>query len=89
MELSFQLEGKTNIIGIDVDNKGDSLKLFEKFKRSSQHFPDTLTIKTCHGWFPLYYGLTDEQFNYLITSMVLFSHVKMVFYTKIWVYIWT
>ena len=39
--------------------------MFEEFKKSSQHFPDTLTIKTCHGGFHLYYGLTDEQFNYL------------------------
>ena len=80
---------KNKFIGIDVDKKGDSLKLFEEFEKSSQHFPDTLTIKTCHGGFHLYYRLTDEQFNYLIRSMVLFSHVKMVFYTKIGVYLWT
>lgn len=49
-----------NLIGIDIDNKGDTLEIYEEFFIENQ-LESTLTIKTVNDGFHYYYRLDDNQ----------------------------
>lgn len=48
-------------IGIDVDNKGDTINQFEKICMKNNYYSNTFTIKTMHDGFHYHYRLTDNQ----------------------------
>src|SRR5579885_3838928 len=51
---------KYNLIGIDVDNKSDTLPKFNEIIEENGEF-DTLTMKTMHGGYHYYFKLNQEQ----------------------------
>ena len=50
-----------NLIGIDVDNKGDTVQKFLDMKKSNLPNTKTLTVKTMNKGYHFYYRLTDTQ----------------------------
>jgi P4 family phage/plasmid primase-like protien len=50
-----------NLIGIDIDNKDDTIERYEEWCRENRHDRETLIIETANGGLHEYYRLTDEQ----------------------------
>jgi P4 family phage/plasmid primase-like protien len=50
-----------NLIGIDIDNKENTLEKYEAWCNENNHDRETLIIQSVNGGFHEYYRLTDEQ----------------------------
>jgi hypothetical protein len=50
-----------NLIGIDIDPKGDTLKMYDKLCKNNGYDRQTLSIETMHKGYHEYYRLTDIQ----------------------------